>query len=435
MIGFDGKPVGELGEGFDLGELLQVVRAAATPEERVSANEAISIVTTRLRSNRPAIPRTAVRGAASKGRRASTRVGAAFVVTVFTASASLAISGQLPTGARDVAAGLLAQIGLFPVPRLEASGQLAAAHTTEEPFGPADAGSDVRLTWMPRPQVNDGNNPPPVVDPTPVDPPPVIDPTPVDPPPVVDPPGDDPPPVVDPPGDDPPPVVDPPGNDPPPVVDPPGNDPPPVVDPPGDDPPPVVDPPGDDPPPVVDPQPVDPPPGHGPPPGQGPPFDTPPGQGPPFDSRPARGRRSTRRPARGRRSTRRPARGRRSTRRPARGRRSTRRPARGRRSTRRPARGRRSTRRPARGRRSTRRRSTRLHSTRRPHSSAAARGSRGMLDLVGGDSGPHHNPVLPPEVGRIEIRFQSPEATRRRMGPSGDISLIARARRCAHAGR
>jgi hypothetical protein len=281
MMGFDGKPVGELGEGFDLGELLQAVRAAATPEERVGANEAISVVTTRLRSNRPAIPRTAVRGAASKGRRASTRLGAAIVVTVFTASASLAISGQLPPGARDVAAGFLAQMGLFPVPRLEASGQLAAAHTTEEPFGPADAGRDVWLTWMPRPQGDDGNDPPPVIDPTPVDPPPVIDPTPVDPPPVVDPPGDDPPPVVDP-----PPAEDPPGDDPPPVVDPPpGEDPPPVVDP-----TPVDPPPGEDPPPVVDPPPVDPPPGHGPPfdtpPVDPPPFDTPPGDGPPFDTPP-----------------------------------------------------------------------------------------------------------------------------------------------------
>jgi hypothetical protein len=318
MMGFDGKPVGELGEGLDLGGLLEAVRAAATPEEQVSANEAISVVTTRLRSNRPAIPGTAVRGAASKGRRASTRLGAAIVVTVFTASASLAISGQLPPGARDVAAAFLGQMGLFPVPRLEASGQLAAAHTTEEPFGPADAGRDVRLMWMPQPQGDDSIDPPPVVDPTPVDPPPVIDPTPVDPPPVVDPPGDDPPPVedpppvvdppgedpppvvdppgedpppvVDPPGEDPPPVVDPPGEDPPPVVDPPGEDPPPVVDPPGEDPPPVVDPPGEDPPPVVDPPPVDPPPGHGPPfdtpPVDPPPFDTPPGDGPPFDTPP-----------------------------------------------------------------------------------------------------------------------------------------------------
>jgi hypothetical protein len=156
MMRFDGEPVGELSEGFDLGELIEAVRAAATPEERVSANEAISIVTTRLRSNRPAIRRTAVRGAGSKGRRASTRLGAAFVVTVFTASASLAISGQLPPGARDVAAAFLGQMGLFPVPRLEASGQVAAAHMTEEPFGPRDAGRDVPLVWMPQPQGDDG---------------------------------------------------------------------------------------------------------------------------------------------------------------------------------------------------------------------------------------------------------------------------------------
>src|SRR6266540_2517 len=200
MMGLNGGPVGELGDGFDFGELLEAVRAAATPEEEVSANEAISVVTTRLRSNRTPIPGPAVRRAASKGRRAGARLGAAIVVTVFTASASLAISGQLPSGARDVASAFLAQMGLFPLQRLEASGQPAAAHTTEEPFGPADAGRDVWPMWMPQPQGDDG------IDPTPVDPPPVINPRPIDPPPVINPsPGDEPPPVIDP-----PPVVDPP---------------------------------------------------------------------------------------------------------------------------------------------------------------------------------------------------------------------------------
>jgi hypothetical protein len=266
-MGYDGIPVGELGEGLDLAGLLEAVRAVATPEEQVSANEAISVVTNRLRSNRLAIRGTTVRGAASKGRRAGTRLGAAIIVTVFTASASLAISGQLPSGARDVASAFLAQMGLSPLQRLEASGQLAAPHTTDEPFGPADAGRDVRPMWMPQPQGDEG------IDPTPVDPLPIINPRPIDPPPVVNPPpGDDPPPVVDPPGDDPPPVINPPpGDDPPPVINPPpGDDPPPVVDPPGDDPPPVVDPPGDDPPPVVD------PPGDDPPPVVDPPGDDPP---------------------------------------------------------------------------------------------------------------------------------------------------------------
>ena len=289
-MGHDGMPIGERGEGLDLAELLEAVRAAATPEEQVSANEAISVVTESLRSNRPATPRNAVRRAASKGRRATTRLGAAIVVTVFTASASLAISGQLPTGARDVASAFLAQMGLFPLPRLEASGQPAAAQTTEEPFGPADAGSDDRPIWMPQPLEDDGIAPVPVVDPRPVDPQPVIDPTPGDePPPVVDPPGDNPPPVVEPPpvvdpppGDEPPPVVDPPGEEPPPVVDPPGDNPPPVVDP-----PPVIDPPGDEPPPVVDP-----PPGDDQPPADGPPYGPPPFEGPPpygpppFDNQP-----------------------------------------------------------------------------------------------------------------------------------------------------
>ena len=298
---FGGTPVGEGAEGFDLGELLEAVRAAATPEELVSASEAISVVPKTLRSNPRAARGTAVSGAPSKGRRAGARLGAAVVVTVFTASASLAITGQLPPGARDVAAGYVAQMGLFPVQRLEESTQLAAPHTTGEPFGPADAARDVRPMWLwvSQPQGDEGIDPP-RVDPTPVDPPPVIDPTPVDPPPVVDPPpGDDPPPVVDPPGDDPPPVVDPPpgddpppvvdpppGDDPPPAVDPPGEEPPPAVDPPGEDPPPVVDPPGDDPPPVVDPPCDDPPPVVDPPPGHGPPFDTPPGDPPPFDTPP-----------------------------------------------------------------------------------------------------------------------------------------------------
>ena len=116
---FGGRPVGEVAEGFDLGELLEAVRAAATPEELVSASEAISVVPKTLRSNPRAARGTAVSGAASKGRRAGARLGAAVVVTVFTASASLAISGQLPPGARDVAAGYLAQMGLFPVQRLE----------------------------------------------------------------------------------------------------------------------------------------------------------------------------------------------------------------------------------------------------------------------------------------------------------------------------
>jgi hypothetical protein len=302
MMRFDGKPGGELGEGFNFGELLDAVRAAATPEEQESANEAISVVTTRLRSNRPAIPGIAVRRAASKGRRAGTRLGAAIVVTIFTASASLAISGQLPSGARDVAAAFLAQMGLFPVPRLEASGQLAAAQTTEEPFGPTDTGRAARLLWMPPPQADD------VIDPTTVGPLPVIKPRPIDPPPVINPPpGVQPPPVVDPaPGADPPPVIDPPpGVQPPPVIDPPpGDEPPPVIDP-GEGPPPEDDqgeesppeddqgedsPPeddqGEDSPPVDDPS-ENPPPGHGPPsdtPGNGPPFDTLPGQGPPFDT-------------------------------------------------------------------------------------------------------------------------------------------------------
>jgi hypothetical protein len=302
-MGRDGMPVGERGEGLDLAELLEAVRAAATPEEQVSANEAISVVTESLRSNRPATPRNAVRRAASKGRRATTRLGAAIVVTVFTASASLAISGQLPTGARDVASAFLAQMGLFPLPKLEASGQPAAAQTTEEPFGPADAGSDDRPIWMPQPLEADAIAPLPVVDPRPVDPQPVIDPTPGDAPPVVDPPGDNPPPVVEPapvvdptPGDEPPPVVDPPGDNPPPVVvgpppvvDPPGDNPPPVVDPPGDNPPPVVDPPGDNPPPVVEPPPVVDPPGYNPPPVVDPPpvADPPPGDDePPVDGPP-----------------------------------------------------------------------------------------------------------------------------------------------------
>jgi len=226
MMRFDGKPSGELGEGFNFGELLDAVRAAATPEEQESANEAISVVTTRLRSNRPTTQGTAVRRAASRGRRVGTRLGAAIVVTVFTASASLAISGQLPSGARDVAAAFLAQMGLFPVPRLEASGQLAAAQTTEEPFGPADGGRDARLLWMPPPQVDDG------IDPTPVGPPPVIKPRPIDPSPVISPPpGVQPPPVIDPtPGVQPPPVNDPPHSvQPPPVIDP-GEDSPPADD-------------------------------------------------------------------------------------------------------------------------------------------------------------------------------------------------------------
>ena len=54
-MGLNGKSVGELGDGFDFGELLEAVRAAATPEEEVSANEAISVVITRLRSNRTPI--------------------------------------------------------------------------------------------------------------------------------------------------------------------------------------------------------------------------------------------------------------------------------------------------------------------------------------------------------------------------------------------
>ena len=236
MIRSDGKPFEDLGEGFNFGELLDAVRAAATPEEQESANEAISVVTTRLRSNRPTTPGTAVRRAASRGRRLGTRLGAAIVVTVFTASASLAISGQLPSGARDVAAAFLAQVGLFPVPRLEASGQLAAAQTTEEPFGPADGGRDARLLWMPPPQVDDG------IDPTPVGPPTVIKPRPIEPPTVIDPPrGVQPPPVIDPThGVQPPPVNDPPHSvQPPPVIDP-GESSPPADDP-GEDSPPADD--------------------------------------------------------------------------------------------------------------------------------------------------------------------------------------------------
>jgi len=273
MMGLDGRPVGEFGVGFDFGELLEAVRAAATPEEEVSANEAISVVTTRLRSNRTPIPGLAVRRAASKGRRAGARLGAAIVVTVFTASASLAISGQLPPGARDVASAFLAQMGLSPVPRLEASGQPAAAHTTEEPFGTADISGDVWLKWMPPHPGDDGIHPAPVVEPTPVDPPPVVEPTPVDPPPVIEPTPVDPPPVVDPPGDGPPPVVDPPPGDDEQGDDEQGDDEQ-GDDELGDDTPPGHDtPPGNG-----NGPPFGTPPGHETPPGNGPPFDTPPGQ-------------------------------------------------------------------------------------------------------------------------------------------------------------
>jgi hypothetical protein len=237
MMRFDGKPLGELGEELDFGELLDAVRAAATPEEQESADEAISVLTTRLRSNRPTSHGTAVRRAATRGRRVGTRLGAAIVVTVFTASASLAISGQLPSGARDVAAAFLAQMGLFPVPRLEASGQLAASQTTEEPFGPTDGGRDARLLWMPPPHVDDGADPtrtvgaPPVIKPRPIEPPPEANPPPgVQPPPVIDPPpGVQPPPEIDPPHSvQPPPVID--AGDKPPPADEQGEDSPPAED-------------------------------------------------------------------------------------------------------------------------------------------------------------------------------------------------------------
>ena len=147
MTKIDGRLVGERTEAFDFAEILEAVRAAATPEEEASANEAISAVTSTLRTNRRAAQRTVVRDVASKGRRAGTRLGAAFVVTVLTASTSLAISGRLPDEARDAAAGLLALAGLpSSAPRFGAD-PATAPHTTAEPFGPAD---DEGPVWRPQ---------------------------------------------------------------------------------------------------------------------------------------------------------------------------------------------------------------------------------------------------------------------------------------------
>lgn len=69
------------GSQFDVGDLLRAVRAAATPEEQASANEAIHTIAAAVRSNRPANATTALRTVASEGRRATARLGAAFVVT------------------------------------------------------------------------------------------------------------------------------------------------------------------------------------------------------------------------------------------------------------------------------------------------------------------------------------------------------------------
>ena len=298
-----GRPVGEVAGGFDLGELLEAVRAAATPEELVSASEAISVVPQTLRSNRRAARGTAVRGSRIQGRRAGTKLGAAVVVTVFTASASLAITGQLPPGARDVAAGYVGADGTVPGP--EARGIDTACRSIHDrgAVGTGGRGGTFRPMWLwvSQPQGDEGIDPP-RVDPTPVDPQPVIDPTPVDPPPVVDPP----------PGDNPPHVIDPTPVDPPPVIDPPrGDEPPPVIDPPpGDEPPPVIDPP-----PAVDPAPSR----------TRRPWSTRPSRTRrPWSTRPSRTRRpwSTRRPAMDRPSTRR-----RATRRPSTRRRATRRPS------------------------------------------------------------------------------------------------------------
>ena len=67
----DGEPSEEHGEGFDFGELLEAVRAAATPEEQAGADEAISAVTATLRSSRRPIRGTPAGGVASAGRSAS----------------------------------------------------------------------------------------------------------------------------------------------------------------------------------------------------------------------------------------------------------------------------------------------------------------------------------------------------------------------------
>src|ERR687897_1479034 len=147
MTKIDGGLIGEPTDAFDFAEILEAVRAAATPEEQASANEAISVATSTLRSNRRAVQRPVVRDVASKGRRAGTRLGAAFVVTVLTASTSLAISGRLPDEAREAAAGLLALAGLpTSAPRFGAA-PATAPHTTTEPFGPADDDGPV---WTPQ---------------------------------------------------------------------------------------------------------------------------------------------------------------------------------------------------------------------------------------------------------------------------------------------
>jgi hypothetical protein len=145
MTPFDAVPSESDREGFDFEELLEAVRAAATPEERASADEVIPAIAAVIRSSRRPIRGTTVREVASAGRRASTRLGAAMVVIVLTAGTSLAISGELPRGARDVAANFLARIGLpAPVPVLEAAGEATAPHTTGQPFGP-DNRINVRL--------------------------------------------------------------------------------------------------------------------------------------------------------------------------------------------------------------------------------------------------------------------------------------------------
>jgi len=136
---FEAEASGSEREGFAFEELLEAVRAAATPEERANADEVIPTLAAVIRSSRRPIRETSLREVASAGRRASTRFGAAMVVVVLTAGTSLAISGQLPPGARDVAANFLTLVGLpAPVPVLEAASEATAPHTTGQPFGPDD---------------------------------------------------------------------------------------------------------------------------------------------------------------------------------------------------------------------------------------------------------------------------------------------------------
>jgi len=126
---------------FTLEEILEAVRSAAMPEEHSNDQATIAELASVVRSHRPPVHRPIECRIVSRGRRITTRLAAAMVVTVLTAGSSLALTGELPRAAREIASGFLAKVGL-PAPAVSIVTQIreTSPDTTDETYEPTSGG-------------------------------------------------------------------------------------------------------------------------------------------------------------------------------------------------------------------------------------------------------------------------------------------------------